>query len=290
MILLDVVLVHFDHIEMGDKQLEQLKNEVIILMEKEKIMKTMLSTMEEMNLLLRSQSSKCLCGQSADIKLKTKLNVLNNKYNDLKSSLFNNSIDKPMTDLVVIQTQNNVQKPRTKQSLKTLKQLNKMYAKDESQDAIIQALDSQEESINSISKSYESEEDIETIEKLDEIGETIVSLNASDVEDYDDSNEYEFSCEYSDSRTGLLCQKKFTSKKLLLNHVFRHSGPKPWFCEEIGCDYRAIQRNHLIGHVRKSHTGRYQFKCDWYYRQHRIKLDINCFLFYFRPGCDFKGN
>lgn len=240
-----------------DEELEQLNNEIMILITKEKIMKNMLSTMEEMNLLLRFQSSKCLCGQSTDIKLKTKLNVLNTKYNELKASLDTKSNEKPISEFAVIRTQPNL-------FPKSSEEFHNSSNEDDSQDSITQDLKSQQSGEPIETKSDECEEDIEAIEKLDEMGDSIVSLNDSDVEDDEDCIDLEFSCEFADSKSGLLCQKKFTSKKLLLRHVIGHSGSKPWFCEESDCDYRAVQRNHLIGHIRKSHTGRYQFRCDWY--------------------------
>lgn len=56
-----------------------------------------------------------------------------------------------------------------------------------------------------------------------------------------------FYCEFEDSRSGLPCKKEFNSAQDYLNHKTNHQGDRPWFCEYQDCDYRAAQRNHLIG-------------------------------------------
>jgi hypothetical protein len=256
-----------------DEEIEQLNEELEIYRSENEKMKKMLSTMEKINDLLTIQLNKCQCNQLFDFKLNTKLSVLKNKYEQLKYDI-NLSLNQTInTQMIVIKNDDKTQELDNSFSDDDLNMFYSNSNEDNINDCIIS-----EENDKLVDKKniiYINVDNFKTIgneinlcHNYAEI-ETNLSDNNSGNEEEEDQMSY--SCEYSDSKSGLLCEKKFTNKETLLNHVMRHTGDRPWFCEWAHCHYRAKHRNHLVGHVRKSHTGRFQFKCDW-------------------PGCDFRGN
>lgn len=275
--------------QLSDEEMEQLVEELNSLRTDNEKMRKMLSTIEKMNELLTIQLSKCQCNQLFDTKLNTKLNVLKTKYLELKDEIDISLNNRLNTDMILIKTNDN-----TQQMHESLAEhhLNQFYSEDNNEDI---------NSNNSNDSNVCVNEEIVTKNSKTEDKRNIVYMNINDInvnksmgneinlchnyaevddncsdndcgeEEEEEDDECEYSCEYADKKTGLLCEKKFTNQESLLNHVIGHTGERPWFCDWPNCQYKAVQRNHLVGHMRKSHTGRFQFKCDW-------------------PGCDFKGH
>ena len=57
------------------------------------------------------------------------------------------------------------------------------------------------------------------------------------------------------------CDKGFRYKELLLRHKRNHSKQMPFICDAIGCDKRFKQRNSLIAHKTRFHSGIKRHKC-----------------------------
>ena len=262
--------------QMTDKEVDEMIIELKTLRKNNDIMKKMLATIETITDLLKNKSFRCLCKQSINTKVKTKLSILNKKYVELKHGLESMSTSrsdhKLNNNLIVIKT--NPQK----------RQINDSFAE---QCVEVPNLLSETPFVDDINGSDHKSKHNQTFDDLkDSSHESDGSLTKEDEEEeekegtvFDEMSEenYEYCCQFSDSKTGILCQKKFTTKQTLLNHVFRHSGQKPWFCEYPDCEYRAVLRSHLIGHIRKSHTARHQFQCDWYSAFH-LKYQINAII------------
>ncbi|XP_054165591.1 zinc finger protein 184-like [Oppia nitens] len=257
---------------MSVEDVDQLTTQLKTLRSDNELLRKLLSTIEKTKDLMTNQLNRCLCGQSHDTKFKTKLNVLNDKYDSLKILLTTDSFNLLTDDMIVIKDQQTIESSSDQQ----LDLLDTNNSEDEviggneeitdNTNVIVKPFTKRTEKPNIVYISIENTESINTHE-VDEEELTQDMFNIKDNLKVQKTND-EFCCDFGDSKTGILCGQRFISKELLLNHKKRHTTERPWFCQE--CHYTGVHRSHLIGHLRKSHTGRYQFSCDW-------------------PGCSFMG-
>ena len=235
--------------QMNDQGIAQFLSQFETFKSNNQIMKKMLKTMESINDIWKKRF-KSRTIQNSDNRFDTKLNVLNKIYINLKNELVlgNDST----TNLVVVTSSKS-------QSIDESIAEVVCHSDLLSDNQIVVEFNADEESSNDIADQIK-DNSVETII----IKELEVRAPQIKEKTWRVDEGLEYCCEFSDTKTGILCHKKFKTRESLVNHVIGHSGQKPWFCDIDDCEYRSVLRSHLIGHIRKSHTGRHQFLCDWY--------------------------